>query len=243
MLPAVRDHDVFAGELKPILPARRVAAWVASIGHAIRTGMRAGAVPALYVFAVYFGFHHELDMPWVKIFSVLVIWSVTTSMMLAAAIQGMTLMFDRVPFRPLFNPVTAGTLGGAIAGIFPGALAVSHFGAYAGPFAGTGTITTGVLTGALLIAVPLARRGRRDLRRAVWPGTIYAAVILALVAALLVPAFAPADEFVFMRDAIYEHGVSAVGGAVGGLGGAVLGFYCGCVMAFARRPVRDPADR
>jgi hypothetical protein len=226
--------DLFAGELRPILPPRRVAAWAVSIGQALRTGARAGAIPALYVFALYFGANHAFDLPWVKIFSVLVIWSVTTSMMLAGSIQTMILVFDRTRLWPLFNPITGGAIGGAIAGIVPGALAVSHFGAYSGPFVGTFSITSGVLTGALLIAVPLARRARRDPKRAVWPGCIYGAVILAVIGLLTVP-LAPADEFSFMRDAVYRHGVNIVGGAVGALGGAVLGFYCGVVIAFARR--------
>jgi hypothetical protein len=149
------------------------------------------------------------------------------------------------PLGWIANPVTAGVLGGALAGIAPGAIGVSVFGSYHGPFAGTAVLSGAVITGALMTAVPLARRARRlrfkdnsDLVIVV--AAVIATLILCAVAAVIAPIIVDV-AFVEIRGAVEDYGI-AVGAVVGGLGGAVAGFFIGMVIALGRA-LRPPARR
>src|SRR5688572_13349669 len=164
------DADGFAGELKELAPPRPPRPWVPRLAAAVRTGIRAGLLPALAVFAIYFVLNHARPMPWVRIASVLAVYGPAVGVLLAVLTELHVMLFDRIArgghgLAAIANPVTAGALGGTLAGVIPGAVGVTVFGSYTGPFVGTGLIAGALICGSMLVAVPLARRARR----ARWP--------------------------------------------------------------------------
>lgn len=242
------DADGFAGELTSRAPPpRRPRPWVPRLGAAVRIGARAGLLPAIAVFAIYFLAHHARPMPWVRIASVLAIYGPAVGVLLAVFTEVFVMLLDRVAragpgLVVIANPVTAGALGGALAGVVPGAVGVTVFGAYTGPYAGTGLIAGALIAGSMLVAVPLARRARR----ARWPrrpgardhrviaaAAAIATLILCAVAAVLAPVIVHSAFARTLGGSLAETGPIA-GAIAGAIGGGVVGIFVGLVIAIGR---------
>ena len=239
------EGEAFAGELHSLLPAPRPRTWTPRIGAAIRTGIRAGFVPAAGVGLVYFLQNRDQPMPWLTIGSILVVYGPAVGILLAVLVEALVMIFDRIArlgfgLVAIANPVTAGALGGSLAGIAPGAVGVAVFGSYHGPFVGTPSIACGLITGAVMIAVPLARRARmarapkaQSSKRAIAMATIFATLILCAVAAVAAPIIVD-GAFQEAQGAIDDYGSAIIGAVSGMLGGCVVGVYIGLVIAFGR---------
>lgn len=250
------DADGFAGELTSLAPPRLPRAWIPRLGAAIRTGVRAGLVPAAEVFAIYFVSNHALAMPWVRIASLLAVYGPAVGVLLAVLTELFVMLFDRIARAGrglvlVANPVTAGALGGTLAGIVPGAVGVTVFGSYTGPFVGTVLIAGALITGSMLVAVPLARRARRERwprrtgappardDRVIAAAAVIATLILCAVAAVIAPIIVATAFAETVRGTLEETG-PVVGAIAGAVGGGIVGLFVGLVIALGRslRPPR-----
>jgi hypothetical protein len=257
MLRGVRDleREVFAGELRPSRPLHPVTARPPLIRQALVTGAVAGGVPGAIVFAIYYGMHSQLPLPWIRVASVLAVFAPFAGMALAGSVQAMVLAFDRIArlgrgVGLIANPVLAGLIGGALGGIAPGAISVITFGSYHGPFLGTALIAFPVISGSIYIAGMIALRARRARlgrtpgdKRMIAIATIAAGVILLAVAAVVAPALVDGAFAEAQRRAgsIAEKG-GMIGAIAGAIGGTLVGIYIGMVIAIGRslRPRRKP---
>ncbi len=242
------DADGFAGELTELAPPRPPRTWVPRLAAAVRTGVRAGLLPACAVFAIYFVAHRHLPMPWLRIASVLAVYGPAVGMLLAIATELFVMLFDRVArarrrLAAIANPVTAGALGGTLAGIVPGAVGVTVFGSYTGPFVGTGLIAGALIAGSMLVAVPLARRARRDRwprsagdaheQRALTAAAAIATLILCAVAAVIARILVHSAVARSLLGTLAETG-PPVGAIAGASGGGIVGIFVGLVIALGR---------
>lgn len=204
------------------------------MGDAIKSGFRAGCFPGVMVMVVYFALHHDLDMPWLKIAGLMALYAPVVGISLAAAIELVVMLVEH-----WLVTIVGAALAGAACGIAPGAFGVVVFGAYKGPFIGTSLIATSTIAGALLVALPAAMRARGDRRlRPVVMATVIATVIIAVAATVVAPLLVD-GAFVRVQGALDQHGLG-VGGAVGALGGGILGMYVGLVVVLARGKGRRP---
>jgi hypothetical protein len=214
--------------------------WAVRLRAAAGSGLIAGVVPGLVVGAVYFAQHHDVDLPWIWLATMLAAYAPGSAVLLAVAIELMTMACDRLPGGAVFNPLTAGGVGGALGSIVPGAIGVATFGSYRGPFVGTALIAIGLVGSSLLIAVPAARRARQARKlpartRSLVVAAVAATAIIAVVAAVIAPIIvATSFAQAHMIDAQGQPLV-AVGAAVGAVSGAIVGLYIGLVVALARR--------
>ncbi len=239
------EDDPLAWEVAVLAPARPPRIWVPRLGAALRSGVRAGVGPGVFVFVAYYLAHRELDMPWLKIATVLALYAPGVGITLALTVEALVMVVEQIVARvrwlvPVANSVVAAGLAGAICGVLPGAIGVVVFGGYRGPFVGTALIATSLMSGALLVAVPAARRARRHTQkqtahdtRAVVVATLVATLILGAVAAVIAPLLVD-GAFVRVAGEIDRHGAT-VGAVVGAMGGTILGLYIGLVIALARR--------
>lgn len=238
----VLDDEVFAGEVRSLRAPPRVRSWVPRAVASIRTGAIAGIAPALVAGGVYFALHHDADLPWVRIASILAVFGPAVGVLLATCVDGAVAAFDRIAatrigsVRIVANPVTAGAVGGFVAGIVPGAVGVTTFGAFHGPFVGTPAIAGSLIAGAILIAAPLARRARERRRprgpgdkRAILAGTIIATLTLCAAAAVVAPLIVDSA----FAAAPFDDG-AVIGAVAGALGGAIVGIYIGLAIALGR---------
>lgn len=244
MLYEVRDFEgeAFAGELSSVHLPEQAPVWGPRIRAAIRTGAKAGILPSVIVFAVYFLANRDVPLPWVRVASILALYGPGVGILLATFVETLVLAADRVAslgfgLRVIANPVTAGGLGGVLAGIAPGSVGVVVFGAYHGPFVGTGLIAFGLITGSVMIAVPLAIRARRALgapanTRVIAAATVIATLILCAVAAVIAPMIV-GSAFEEARGPVEDYG-GVVGAAAGAVGGGVVGIFIGIVIALGR---------
>ncbi|MCX5746617.1 MAG: hypothetical protein NT062_29420 [Proteobacteria bacterium] len=235
----MRDDSVDEGlawEITPRRAPRPRRTWAPRMGVAVRGGFRAGFLPGILVMAIYYIAHHDVDLPWLKIATLMSVYAPGVGISLAAAIEAVVLLVDgltaRAPIVPRGPAVVVGCgLAGAACGIAPGAIGVVVFGSYRGPFIGTSLIATSMIIGAFLVALPAARRAARSWR-AVVIATIATTLLVGVVASVVTPLVVD-GAFGHMQGVSYEHGVF-VGGAVGALGGCLLGGYAGLVIALAR---------
>jgi hypothetical protein len=256
------DADDFAGEVTARAPARPRRAWVPRLAAAVRTGVRAGLLPAAAVFAIYFVANRHLAMPWAKIASILAVYGPAVGVSLSVLAELLVMAFDRAArahrgLAAIANPVTAGALAGALAGIVPGAVGVTVFGSFRGPFAGTGLIAGALIAGCMLVAVPIARRARRARwpglataaatatrdRRALAAATAIATLILCAIAAVVAPLLVH-GAFARTLGTLAETGPT-VGAITGIICGGIVGVFVGLVIALGRSlyPLRAPRDR
>ena len=230
------EGEVFAGEMCALQAPGARARRSLRLAGALRVGVLAGLFPALGVGAIYFLAHHTMDLPWLRIGSILVVYGPSVGVLLAVAVELFVLAFDRIArlgygLVAVANPVTAGGLAGCLAGIAPGAIGVTVFGAYHGPFVGTALIACSVISGAVVIAVSLARRAGGN-RTGVVIAVLLATLILCGAALVLAPIIVE-GAFAQAQGAIDEYGI-VVGAAAGAMGGAIVGIYIGLVVALAR---------
>lgn len=236
------DGEAFAGELSTAAPARRTSTWGPRLRAAFVTGAKAGLLPSLLVFAIYFLTNRDAPLPWVRLATILTIYGCCVGILLATFVELLVLVTDRIArlgygLRVLANPVIAGGLAGILAGIAPGAIGVIVFGAYHGPFVGTGLIVFGLISGSVMIAVPLAIRARRargapDDMRVIAAATVIATLILCAVAAVIAPVIV-GSAFEEARGAVDEYG-GLVGAVSGTIGGGVVGIFIGLVITLGR---------
>lgn len=237
----VAEDDDFAGEVTRPAAARPARTWVPRLGGAMRSGFVAGALPGALVGAVYYAQNHELDLPWLRIASLLAVYGPGVGILLAGVIELLVLACDRVArvgfgLGLLFHPVSAGALGGVLAGVGPGAIGVLVFGAYHGPFVGTALIAIGLISASLLIAVPAARRARaaRGVRpnpRALAAAAAIATLSLCGLAAAIAPLIV---DTAFAQSRALDGANGLIGAAAGALSGAIVGTYIGLVVAVGR---------
>jgi hypothetical protein len=244
--------DDLAWELAVPATTRRSSMVASRLASAFRNGVLAGLVPSAIVLGTYFFQHHEADLPWVKIASILAVYGPGVGVLLAVFCEALMIATDRIArvgfgLVAIANPITACALGGLLSGIAPGAIGVLVFGSYRGPFVGTSLIAFGLIAGAVMVAVPLAVRARRlrEARKNPWiigGATLIATAILCGVAAIIAPvivgtAFDAAREGVTVDE--YGGLIGAVGGAVGG---GVSGVFIGIVVIVARGRLRASAS-
>lgn len=238
------DLDAIAGQVTAAGERTERGALRSRYGAAVRIGVRAGLVPAIAVFLVYFIEHHAVPMPWARIAVLLAIYGPLIAVSLAVLTELFVAAFDRVArlgcgLVAIANPVTAGTLGGALAGVAPGAAGVVIFGSYTGPFVGTVLLTGALIAGAMLVAVPLARRARQ----ARWPqarhdrviiaAAVLATLILCAVSAVVAPVIVASAFAQAMAGRLQTDG-PMIGAVAGVLAGAIVGSFTGLVIAIGR---------
>jgi len=235
------EVDGFAGELAPLWPGRPARKLDPRWGKCVRGGMIAGGVPAVFLLLDYFLAHDDLDLPWLKIASLVAVLAPLSGLLLALFVEAAVVAFDRVgrawwPLKLVANPMTAGAIGGALAGIAPGAVNVTTFGSYHGPFVGTVPLACTCIAGALLVVVPIARRCGAN---GVIAGLVIATVLLCAIAAVVAPLIVD-SAFQQLQGELTTDG-PIVGAACGVIGGGIMGVYVGLVIVVGRM-VR-PASR
>ncbi|HEU0030639.1 MAG TPA: hypothetical protein VFQ53_08400 [Kofleriaceae bacterium] len=237
----VIDEEAIAGELH-VAAAPRASTWGPHARAVLAIGVRAGLVPSLIVFALYFLTNRDAELPWVRVATLVAAYGPAVGVLLAGSIALVVAVTDRIArlghgLVVIANPITAGAVAGLVAGIAPGAIGVSMFGAYHGPFVGTALIAFGMIAGSVLVAAPLALRARRARasvadKRAVALATVFATLILCAVAAVLAPVIV-GNAFEEARGGLDEYG-AIVGAVAGAAGGAVIGVFIGLVIALGR---------
>ena len=235
------EADELGWEIAPLWPRKPRRPLDPRWGACVRGGALAGSLPAIGLYAVYFALNHDVDMPWLKIASLLAVFAPIAGILYAVFVEACVVGFDRArrwlaPLVVVANPITAGLAGGALAGIAPGAVGVTTFGSYHGPFVGTVPLACTCIGGALLVVVPIARRcGAGGLVAGFAIATVLLCTIAAVVAPLLVD-----TAFAQLQGELATDG-PIVGATCGLIGGGIMGLYVGVVIAVGRM-VR-PASR